>query len=78
MWSHKTGSHRGQVVARPVLTISKGSDEKFNDIIFSIISLYIWDFFQTLKGSQLYSPWLDLAEFRTHSSSYVYHHNLQV
>ena len=35
-------------------------------------------FFQTLKGSQLRSPWSDLAKFRTHSSSYVYHHYLQV
>ena len=35
-------------------------------------------FFQTLKGSQLRSPWSDLAEFRTHSSSYVYHPYLQV
>ena len=35
-------------------------------------------FFQTLKGSQLCSPWSDLAEFRTHSSSYVYHRYLQV
>ena len=31
-----------------------------------------------LKGSQLRSPWSDLAEFRTHSSSYVYHRYLQV
>ena len=31
-----------------------------------------------LKGSQLRSPWSDLVEFRTHSSSYVYHHYLQV
>ena len=31
-----------------------------------------------LKGSQLRSLWSDLAEFRTHSSSYVYHHYLQV
>ena len=50
------------------LQVSKGSDEKLrrkcDDLIFSIISL--WDFFQTLKGSQLRSPWLDLAEFRTH------------
>ena len=30
-----------------------------------------------LKGSQLRSPWSDLAEFRTHSSSYVYHRYLQ-
>ena len=35
-------------------------------------------FFQTLKGSQLRSPWSDLAKFRSHSSSYVYHHYLQV
>ena len=35
-------------------------------------------FFQTLKGSQLRSLWSDLAEFRTHSSSYVYHGYLQV
>ena len=35
-------------------------------------------FFLTLKGSQLRSPWSDLAEFRTHSSSYVYHRYLQV
>ena len=35
-------------------------------------------FFQTLKGSQLRSPWSYLAEFKTHSSSYVYHHYLQV
>ena len=36
---------------------------KCTDVIFSIISL--WDFFQ------LRSLWSDLAEFRTHSSSYV-------
>ena len=35
-------------------------------------------FYQTLKGSQLCSPWSDLAEFQTHSSSYVYHHYLKV
>ena len=35
-------------------------------------------FFQTLKGSQHRSPWSYLAEFRTHSSSYVYHRYLQV
>ena len=51
----------------------KGSDD---DNIFSIISL--WDYFQTLKGSQLRSPWSDLAEFRTHSSPYIYHRYLQV
>ena len=49
---------------------------KCDDVIFSIISL--WDFFQTLKSSQLHSPWSDLAKFRTHSSSYVYHRYLQV
>ena len=49
---------------------------KCDDVIFSIISL--WDFFQTLKGSQLHSPWSDLAKFRTHSSSYVNHCYLQV
>ena len=49
---------------------------KCDDVIFSIIS--VWDFFQTLKGSQLRSPWSDLTKFRTHSSSYVYHHYLQV
>ena len=49
---------------------------KCDDVFFSIISL--WDFFQTLKGGQLPSPWSDRAEFRTHSSSYVYHHYLQV
>ena len=38
----------------------------------------LWDFFQTLKGSQLRSPWSDLADFRTHSSSYAYHRYLQV
>ena len=43
---------------------------------FSIISL--WDYFQTLKGSQLRSPWSDIAEFLTHSSSYVYHRYVQV
>ena len=31
-----------------------------------------------LKGSQLRSQWSDLAEFRTHSSSHVYHRYLQV
>ena len=31
-----------------------------------------------LKGSQLRSPWSDFPEFRTHSSSYVYHRYLQV
>ena len=40
------------------LQVLKGSDEKkrrkCDDVIFSIISL--WDFFQTLKGSQLRSP----------------------
>ena len=35
-------------------------------------------FFQTLKGSKLVSPWSDLAEFQTHSSSNVYHCYLQV
>ena len=35
-------------------------------------------FFQTLNGSQLRSLWLDLAKFRTHSCSDVYHHYLQV
>ena len=35
-------------------------------------------FFQMLKGIQLRIPWSDLAEFRTHSSSYVYHHYLHV
>ena len=49
---------------------------KNSSVIFSIISL--WDFFQTLKGSQLRGPWSDLAEFRTHSSSYIYNHYLQV
>ena len=41
----------------------KNSGENVIDVIFSIKSL--WDFFQTLKGSQLRSPWSDLAEFRT-------------
>ena len=62
------------------LQVWKGWDEKLqrkcDDIIFSILSL--WDFFHTLKGSQLRGPWSDLAEFRTHSSSYVYHRYLQV
>ena len=62
------------------LQVWKGSNEKWrrkcDDIIFSIISL--WDFSQTLKGSQLRGPWSELAEFRTHSSSYVYHRYLQV
>ena len=31
-----------------------------------------------LKGRQLHSPWSDLAELGTHSSSYVYHRYLQV
>ena len=35
--------------------------------ISSIISL--WGFFQTLKGSELRSPWLDLTEFRTRPSA---------
>ena len=35
-------------------------------------------FFQTLQGSKLSGPWSDLAKFRTHSSSYVYHRYLQV
>ena len=35
-------------------------------------------FFQTLKDSQLHSPWSDFAEFRTRSSSNVYHRYLQV
>ena len=39
----------------------KNSGENCDDVIFSIISL--WDFFQKLKGSQLRSPWSDLAKF---------------
>ena len=35
-------------------------------------------FFQTLKGSQLRSPWSILAKFRTHSSLYVCYRYLQV
>ena len=54
----------------------KNSGENVMTSFFSIISQ--WDFFQTLKGSQLRSPWSDLAEFRTHSSFYVYHCYLQV
>ena len=54
----------------------KNSGENVMMSFFSIISLT--DFFQMLKGSQLRSPWSDLAEFRTHSSSYVCHHYLQV
>ena len=45
---------------------------------FSPFNISQWDFFQALKGSQLRSPWSDLTEFLTHSSSYVYHHYLQV
>ena len=60
--------------------VCKGSDEKkrrkCDDVIFSIIG--VWGFFQTLKGSQLLSPWSDLAKFGTQSSSYVYHHYVQV
>ena len=52
----------------------KNSGENVMTLFFSIVSL--WDFFQTLKASQLRSSWSDLAEFRTHSSSYVYHHYL--
>ena len=44
---------------------------------FSPLKVY-GNFFQTLKGSQLCSPWLDLDEFQTHSSSFVYHRYLQV
>ena len=43
---------------------------------FPIISLCF--FFLTLKGSQLRSLWSDLAEFRTHPSSYVCHRYLQI
>ena len=32
--------------------------------------------FQTLKGSLLCGPWPDLAEFQTHTSSYVCYHYL--
>ena len=59
-----------------VLIACKYEKDRCYDVIFSIISL--WDFFQTLKGSQLRSPWLDLAEFLTQLSSYVYHRYLQV
>ena len=30
------------------------------------------------RAAKYRSPWSDLAKFRTHSSSYVYHHYLQV
>ena len=47
--------------------------------VTSFSPLYVYGiFFQMLKGSQLRSPWSDLAEFRTHLSSYVYHCYLQV
>ena len=72
-------THQSFYACPHCLQVWKGSDEKklrkCDDIIFSIISL--WDFFQTLKGSQYRSPRSDLAEFRTHSSSYVYHCYLQ-
>ena len=54
----------------------KKKRRKCDDVFFSIISL--WEFFQTLKGSQLRSPWSDLAEFLTNASSCVYHRYLQV
>ena len=54
----------------------KNCGENVMTFIFSNISL--WDFFQSLKGSQIRSPWSELAEFPTHSSSYVYHRYLQV
>ena len=47
-----------------------------DDVVFPIISL--WEFLLTLKGSYLCCPWSDLAEFRTHASSYVCHRYLQV
>ena len=43
---------------------------------FSIISL--WGFFQTFKGSQLRSQWLDQAEIRTRPRSHACHRNLKV
>ena len=44
------------------------------NVMTSFSPLHIYGiFFQALKGSQLRSPWSDLAEFQTHSSSYVYH-----
>ena len=48
------------------------------NVMTSFSPLSLWDFFQTLKGSQLRSPWSDLVEFRTHSSSNEYHRYLQV
>ena len=44
--------------------------------IFPIISL--WEFFLTLKGSLLHSPWSDLVEFRTRPKCYKYSCYLQV
>ena len=35
-------------------------------------------FLSDAQGQPTYGPWSDLVEFRTHSSSYVYHHYLQV
>ena len=32
--------------------------------------------FLTLKGRKLCGPWSDLAAFRTHPSSHIYHHYL--
>ena len=55
--------------------IGSKTAEKHGDIVFTIIS--VWGFFLTLKGSEIRSLWSDLAEFRTHPSSYVCHRYLQ-
>ena len=44
----------------------------------SFSPLYAMGLFSDAQGRQLSSPWLDLAEFLTHSSSYVYHPYLRV
>ena len=49
-----------------VLVTCKNEEDPIK--IFPIISL--WEFFQTLKGSLLCSPWSNLAENRTHPRYY--------
>ena len=36
MWSHKTGSRRGQVVARPVLTVPRYMNRVMRELAFCI------------------------------------------
>ena len=81
-WSHlaEFQIHSSSYACPHYLHIWKGSNQKWqrkcDDIVFPIISL--WDFFHTLKGSLLRSPWSNPAKFRTHPSSHACYRYLQV